>query len=85
MGAAYIVDGISRAAQHYFAAGGLGILIGDGQLSHYGLENVVETYYSAQLTGWLAATADYQFVVSPAYTRDQGPVSDFDARFHVEL
>ena len=85
VGAAFVVDGISQAAQRYLAAGGLGILIGDGRLPHYGLENGLETYYSAQVTSWLAATADYQLIVNPAYNRDRGPVSIFGARFHAEL
>jgi high affinity Mn2+ porin len=82
VGAAYILDGISNAAQRYFAAGGLGILIGDGKLPHYGLENGLETYYSAQVTSWLWATADYQLIVNPAYNPDRGPVSVLGARIH---
>jgi high affinity Mn2+ porin len=85
IGAAYIVSGVSDAAQRYFAAGGLGILIGDGQLPHYGLENGFETYYSAQLTSWFAATADYQLIVNPAYNRDRGPVNIFGLRLHAEF
>lgn len=84
-GVAYIVDDLSHDARDYLAAGGLGILIGDGRLPHYGLENVLETYYSAQLTGWLSAGADYQFVINPAYNRDRGPVSILGARFHAEF
>lgn len=85
VGAAYIVDGISHAAQRYFAAGGLGILIGDGRLPHYALENGFETYYSAQLSSWFAATADYQLIVNPAYNADRGPVSIFGLRLHAEF
>jgi high affinity Mn2+ porin len=85
VGAAYIVDGISQAAQRYFAAGGLGILIGDGRLPHYGLENGLETYYSAQLASWFWATADYQLIVNPAYSPDRGPVNIFGLRLHAEF
>jgi high affinity Mn2+ porin len=85
VGAAYFVEGISNAAQDYFAHGGLGILIGDGRLPQYGLENGIETYYSAQITDWLAATADYQLVVNPAYNPQRGPVSIFSARLHAEF
>ena len=84
-GVATAVNAISTAARRYFAAGGLGILIGDGQLPHYGDETILETYYSAQLTDWLAASADYQFVVNPAYARDRGPVSIVTARLHAQL
>ena len=82
VGAAYIVSGISQAAQRYFAAGGLGILIGDGRLPHYGLENGLETYYSAQLASWFWVTADYQLIVNPAYNRDRGPVNILGLRLH---
>jgi len=79
------VNALSTAARRYFAAGGLGILIGDGQLPHYGYETILETYYSAQLTGWLTASADYQFVVNPAYASDRGPVSIVAARLHTQF
>ena len=85
VGFAGIVDGISRSAQSYFAAGGLGTLIGDGRLPHYGLENVVETYYSTQVTKWLALSADYQLIVNPAYNPDRGPVSVLGARLHAQF
>jgi high affinity Mn2+ porin len=67
----------------YFAAGGLGILIGDGQLPHYGYEQVVETYYSLPIGRSAHLTGDYQFVLNPAYNRDRGPVSVFALRIHV--
>ena len=85
VGAAYIVSGISQAAQRYFANGGLGILIGDGRLPHYDLENGFETYYSAQITNWFWATADYQLIVNPAYNPDRGPANIFGLRLHAEF
>lgn len=84
-GIAGVVNGLSDAAQRYFAAGGIGILIGDGDLFHYGTEKIVETYYRMHLTNWLSATVDYQFVANPAYNRDRGPVSLFGARLHAEI
>ena len=44
VGAAGAVNALSDASHQYFAAGGLGILIGDDQLPHYGTENIVEAY-----------------------------------------
>jgi high affinity Mn2+ porin len=85
IGVAYMLDALSRAARNYFAAGGPGVLIGDGRLPHYGLENVVETYYSAQVENWLWLSADYQLAVNPAYNRDRGPVSILGVRVHAEL
>jgi high affinity Mn2+ porin len=84
-GLAIIADDISQAARAYFAAGGLGILIGDGRLPHYGVESIVEANYVAQLTSWFTVSADYQFIVNPAYNRDRGPVSVLGARFHAQL
>ncbi len=85
VGVAGVVNELSDSARSYFAAGGLGILIGDGQLPHYGTEDIVEAYYSAALTDWLAAGADYQFIANPAYNRDRGPVSVLGVRFHAQF
>ena len=40
-----IVNDISTSHQIFLNAGGLGILVGDGQLPHPGLEQIIETYY----------------------------------------
>ncbi len=84
VGLAVAVNGISSEAQRYLAAGGLGILIGDGRLPHYGPEQIVETYYKLALSEHLALSADYQFIDNPAYNRDRGPVSVFGGRIHIE-
>ncbi len=81
-GLALVNNALSRSAQTYFADGGLGILIGDGRLPHYGTENIVETYYSVAATDWLSFGADYQLIVNPAYDSDRGPVSVFGVRLH---
>jgi high affinity Mn2+ porin len=44
----------------------------------------METYYRFPL-GALQATADYQFVVNPAYNRDRGPVSILTMRLHAQF
>ncbi len=85
VGLAVAIDGLSGAARRYFAAGGLGILIGDGRLPDYGLEKIVETYYAARLTQALTVSADIQYLVNPAYSRDRGPVSVFGLRLHAEF
>jgi high affinity Mn2+ porin len=84
VGLAGIVNGISRVQQDYFAAGGLGILAGDGALS-YGLEKTLETYYKAQVWKNIYATADYQYVIDPAYNAARGPVSILGIRLHWEF
>ena len=83
-GLAGVVNTISAPAQQYFAAGGLGILVGDGALSYSG-ERILETYYKIGFTGSAAITADYQFVRNPAYNTVRGPVSIFGLRYHVQV
>lgn len=86
-GFAAVANGLSGAARNYFAAGGIGILIGDGQLPHYGMEKIMETYYaySVRAVNHLTLTLNYQYVVNPAYNQDRGPVSIIGARLHVEF
>jgi high affinity Mn2+ porin len=84
-GFAGVVNGLSGAARAYFAAGGLGILIGDGRLPHYRTEDIVETYYALRATEHFTISADYQYVANPAYNRDRGPVSIFSVRVHAEF
>jgi high affinity Mn2+ porin len=85
LGVAGVVNGLSGAARKYFAAGGLGILIGDGALAHYGSEQILEIYYSAALIEHLHASLDLQHIVHPAYNRDRGPVSIVGVRLHAEF
>jgi len=85
VGVAGVVNALSNSARVYFADGGLGILIGDGRLPHYGTEDIFEAYYNASLTGWLNASADYQFIANPAYNRDRGPVSVMALRLHAQM
>ena len=82
-GFAEALDALGHAQREYFAAGGLGILVGDGKLS-YGLENVIETYYNLQLFKGLNVSLDYQLVVNPAYNEARGPINIFIARFHLQ-
>lgn len=85
VGVAIAANGISDSARRYFAAGGLGILIGDGALPRYGDEGIVEAYYKAALTDWFAVSADYQFIANPAYAGERGPVSVLGLRLHAQF
>jgi high affinity Mn2+ porin len=80
-GIAVVANRISGAAQSYFAAGGMGILIGDGKLN-YAPEKILESYYSMNLISHVALTVDYQYVTNPAYNQDRGPVSFYALRLH---
>jgi high affinity Mn2+ porin len=79
------VNAISPIHQSYLAAGGLGILVGDGQLPHPGSEDILETYYDLPLGRFAHFALDYQFVNNPAYNRDRGPVSILAARLHAQF
>jgi high affinity Mn2+ porin len=82
VGIAGIINGISGIHEAFFNAGGLGILIGDGQLPHPGLEKILEAYYSYALTSSTKLSADYQFIDNPGYNTERGPVNLFAGRFH---
>jgi high affinity Mn2+ porin len=83
-GLAGIVNGISGVHQAFLNAGGLGILVGDGQLPNPGSEKIIEMYYSFPVFSW-RMTFDYQFVANPAYNRDRGPVSIIGTRLHAQF
>ncbi len=85
VGLAGVANQISHEAKLYFAAGGLGGIIGDGQLPEAGPEQIIETYYSFAAFSFAHITADYQFVNNPAYNRQRGPVSVFGIRLHAEF
>lgn len=85
VGIAVAVNDASAAAKRFFAAGGLGGIIGDGRLLRSGPETIIETYYHFAVFKGARLTLDYQFVNHPAYNRDRGPVSILGARAHVEF
>jgi len=85
VGLAGIDNGISGARERFLNAGGLGILVGDGQLPHPGPEQIIETYYDAAVFPHAQLTLDYQWIDHPAYNRDRGPVSVFAVRFHAQF
>jgi high affinity Mn2+ porin len=78
------INGLSSAHRDFLAAGGIGLLIGDGQLN-YREEQILEAYYAYNLNKWSTLTFDYQFIANPAYNADRGPVSVFSARAHAEF
>ena len=85
VGLAGIVNSISATRERYLAAGGLGILVGDGQLPHPHPERIVELYYGWQPLSWTQVTLDYQNVVNPAYNSDRGPASIVAVRVHAQF
>ena len=85
VGAAAIVSRISAARERFLNAGGLGVLVGDGQLPHPGPEQIFETYYSLAIASQSFLTVDYQRVINPGYNRDRGPVSIVAVRVHAQF
>ena len=85
IGIAGAINGISPIHQAFFNAGGIGILIGDGQLPYPGLEQVFETYYSYALSPAWRVSVDYQFINNPAYNTQRGPVDIFGLRLRGQL
>ncbi len=83
LGAAFVSDGISRDHQEYLRLGGIGFLLGDGNLNH-GRENIIETYYNVKLWHGVYASLDAQRVWNPGYNRDRGPVFVGAVRLHLE-
>jgi high affinity Mn2+ porin len=81
IGVAGVINGIAPVHAAYFNAGGLGALIGDGALPNPGLEDLIEAYYSYALTPSVKVSADYQFIVNPAYNTQRGLVNVFAGRF----
>jgi high affinity Mn2+ porin len=85
VGLAEMLDGLGHAQKRYFNDGGLGILVGDGKLPHYGPENVLETYYNCELLKGLNFTLDYQLAADPAFNKDRGPINIFSARLRLKF
>jgi hypothetical protein len=79
-----VQNGLSDAHRDYLAAGGIGFQLGDGRL-HYGPEQILETYYSFQVTRTVTFSPDYQFIRHPGYNRDRGPVPVGAFRVHWEF
>lgn len=82
VGIAGVVNALDPSHQAYLAAGGLGVLVGDGSLPNYALEQIIEAYYSYAITQSLKVGVDYQLIINPAYNADRGPVNVFAGRIH---
>ncbi len=76
MGIAYGVNGLSGPHKDYLEAGGIGMLLGDGNLN-YGFEQVLELYYRIQICRFVQISPDFQFIKDP--TTGTGGLSKFTA------
>jgi high affinity Mn2+ porin len=84
VGLAGVLNAASHEHHEFLAAGGTGILAGDGALT-YGWEKVLEAYYDFQVWRTIHVTVDYQFIANPAFNQDRGPVSVLGGRLHWEF
>lgn len=85
-GIAFSTSGLNRDHRDYLAAGGLGGFLGDGQLTRYGREAVIEAYYNLQIVKGVNFTLDFQQINNPGYNADRhGPVRIIGGRLHWEL
>jgi high affinity Mn2+ porin len=84
VGLAGVIDGLSSQHRAYLAAGGVGMILGDGALS-YQPEEILESYYDFQVCKWLWLTPDYQYVEHPGYNSARGGVAIYAVRAHVEF
>jgi hypothetical protein len=81
---ALVSNAIKRDHQNYLRLGGLGFLLGDGNLN-YGRENIVESYYTWHAWRGLFYSIDVQHIQNPGYNRDRGPAWVGSARMHVDF
>jgi high affinity Mn2+ porin len=83
LGIAVAINGLSNSHRQYLAAGGLGMILGDGKLN-YEAEEIIETYYSASFVDHLHISPDIQWINNPGYNRDRGPVLAAAMRVHFD-
>jgi hypothetical protein len=84
IGLAVVSNAIKRDHQEYLRLGGLGFILGDGNL-RYGRENIVESYYNLHAWRGLFYSVDVQHVANPGYNRDRGPAWVGSVRAHVDF
>ncbi|HEX7730113.1 MAG TPA: carbohydrate porin, partial [Terracidiphilus sp.] len=83
-GLAVVSNAIKRDHQNYLRLGGLGFLLGDGNL-RYGRENIVESYYTLHAWRGVFYAVDVQHINDPGYNRDRGPAWVGSVRMHVDF
>jgi hypothetical protein len=84
VGVAFVSNAIKRDHQNYLHYGGLGFLLGDGNL-RYGREDILEWYYNAHIWRGLFAMIGGTQIAHPGYNIDRGPVYVTTVRAHVDF
>jgi hypothetical protein len=81
---AVVSNAIKRDHQNYLRLGGLGFLLGDGNLN-YGRETIIESYYNWHAWRGLFYSIDVQHISNPGYNRDRGPAWVGSVRAHIDF
>ena len=84
IGVAFVTNAIKKDHQNYLRLGGLGFLLGDGNLN-YAREDILEAYYNVHAWRGLYYAVDYQNIQHPGYNQARGPVNVESVRLHVEF
>jgi len=90
VGVAFMHNTLSPERRGFLAAGGMSYFIGDASANSttslaYKPEQILEAFYSFQMTRSTWLTTDYQRIQNPAYNADRGPVNVYALRFHAEF
>ena len=84
VGVAFVTNAIKKDHQNYLKYGGLGFLLGDGNLN-YAREDILEAYYNLHVWRGLYYAVDYQNIHHPGYNQDRGPVNVEGVRVHIDF
>jgi high affinity Mn2+ porin len=84
VGLAVVTNGISGDHREYLKLGGLGFLLGDGNLD-YAREDIVEFYYDVHFWRGIFGAFDLQHIDNPGYNQDRGPVLVPGLRLHIDF
>jgi hypothetical protein len=84
IGVSFVSNAIKRDHQNYLHYGGLGFLLGDGNLT-YGREDIVEWYYNAHVWNGLYGMFGGSQIDHPGYNTDRGPVYVTTVRAHIDF
>jgi high affinity Mn2+ porin len=84
IGLTFVTNAIKRDHQEYLKLGGLGFLLGDGNLN-YAREDILEGYYNLHTWRGVYYALDMQYINHPGYNQDRGPVLVESVRMHVDF
>lgn len=84
VGVAFVTNAIKKDHQNYLKNGGLGFILGDGNLS-YAREDIVEAYYNVHAWRGVFYAIGNFFIEHPGYNQARGPVDVQSFRLHLDF